>query len=157
MCSRRNKVASRFFKPAIPKFTGWKISFLINFTAATSRSCHPAPILVHLFCLCSETLKLVRIDLLTRYVQGCNKSHTQINGSEIRLAPGLSQPLNDDHFRLWPSPRRKSCLANRLSKFLSSRELEIHGKDFQGLLGPLLLSSVISSATDLIGGQSVSI
>lgn len=95
--------------------------------------------------------------MLTRYVQGRIKSHTQINGSEVHLAPGLSQPMKDDHVRLWPSPGRKSCLVNHLSKFLSSRELEIHGKDFQGLLGPLLLSSVISSATALIGGQSVSI
>ena len=60
------------------------------------------------------------------------------------LNPGLSQPLEDADCRRWPSlgaTGRQSCLVNRLSvrKFLStSREPEILGKDFQGLLGALL-------------------
>lgn len=70
-----------------------------RFTIATL-SCHPALIHVHLFCLCFETLDLMRIALLKYYTQGCIKSHTTVSGSEVPPAPALSQPGKDRHYRI---------------------------------------------------------
>ena len=63
------------------------------FSPATSRSCHPALMLVHSFCLCFNTPNLMRIDLLTYRVQGHIETHTS---KWFR-----SSPLVQDSHGLW--------------------------------------------------------
>ena len=97
------------------------------FSPATSRSCHPALMLVHSFCLCFNTPNLMRIDLLTYRVQGHIETHTS---KWFR-----SSPLVQDSHGLWKMlivGFGHSWLVNHLHvrKLLSaSREPEIFGKD----------------------------
>lgn len=124
------------------------------FSPATLRPCHPALILVHSFCLCFKTPNLMRKDLLTYRVQGHIKSHTLESGSAV--LPWSRTLTAFGRCSLQALTIHDWLIIYMLRSYFLLLENQRSLEKIEGLLGPLLPSSGVSSATALTGSQSAS-